>query len=181
MPDFHMLAVGQPYLPDGQKMPEGIQYNYRGGGHELLMVLKQPSNREIAAIEKGSAEFALYADAMQIIFFYRFGEALPWSDAPFTIHRVPEEERIIPARIDGPEPHALLTVILVQQETGTVLALRATTFSPAFTVVLHTAIRTQAETPYDAATYNRQSTLYQRYSTTNALLRLATSRTTGGR
>lgn len=182
MPEMHALVVGQPYLSGGTRLPESVQYNYRGGGHELLMVLRGLTSRERAAVATGPAEFALYADGTQIIMLYRFGTAIPWSDAPYTIHRVPERERVIPPPVETPEPHALLTVILVQQETGVVRALRTVTFSPAFTVALHAAIRKQAETPYDPATYDRDlAALYRRYPTSSALLTQTISRTHGGR
>ena len=177
-----ILSLGQQYIPGRSQYPEAVQYNWRGGQHELLMWLASPSRAEISDIRQGQAEFALVVEPPLIVLLYRFGRAIPWSDAPYSWHLVPEAEQTLPDTTDAIEPHALLQVILVDASTGLVQGLRAVSFSPAFTAALHSAIAEQAGQPWDAGAYNAAlASLYGRYPSSTELLGQARSRTRGGR
>lgn len=182
---MHEYRVGTPYHPDRAAWPEVAQYTYRASGHELVLFLAGPTADEIEAAARGTSEFAVYAEGDLLLLLYRFGRpgrGIPWSDAPSSWHLVPEAERALPPPAGVAEPHALLTVTLVDAATGIIRALRAVTLPPALTAALHLAIRDQAERPwpggdaYDAALAG----LYRRYPTTEALLRVARSRSRGG-
>lgn len=180
-PRAYTYAVGQPYLPDGRLPEPRVEYNYRSGQHQILMVLSDLRAREVRDIRQGVAEFALYVEPPLIMLLYRFGDALPWSDAPFSIHRVPAEERRIPEPTDFAEPHDLLQIDLVDADSGIVRGLRAVTFSPAFTARLRLAIIEQAAQPYTEADYDAAlADLYRRYPTSETLLAAAVARTVGG-
>jgi hypothetical protein len=60
-----------------------------------------------------------------------------WSDAPYTWHMVPAEQRSGPPEL-APGQGGLLTIILVNAETGLVGALRAVSLAPRFSRHLHT-------------------------------------------
>lgn len=182
-PRLHVLTVGQPYIPGRTEFPEAVQYQYRSGAHELLMWLRSPSPREVQSIRRGSCSFALYTEGDLLVFLYEFEPAIPWSDAPFSIHLLPEDQRTIPPPAEMAEPRALLQIVLVDAATGLVQVLRAVTFSPAFTAALHLAIRRQAERGWPGdAEYDRQlQALYRRFPTSMALRRAAQSWTAGGR
>jgi hypothetical protein len=184
----YRYAVGDPYNPLRQRWPEGAQYHYRGGSHELLLFFRSPTPRAVRAVESGPCEFGLVAEGPLIAVLYQFrvavspgaAPAIPWSEAPFTIHRVPVDERMLPALPDDPEQRAVLTAILIDADTGIIRAIRAVTFSPAFTAELEEAIREQARLPYDSATYEQlQAGLERRFPTTEALLALARVRCAG--
>lgn len=164
-PEFHILQVGQPYIQGRTSLPEAVQFNFRAGAHELLMWLPAPTEREVRDIARGDAELALFVEQPLIIFLYRFGRAIPWSDAPYSWHRVPEQERVLPDPVGVAEPHALLQVVLADAATGIVRALRAIALLPAFTTALHLAIRDQAAAHWDPAAYDRAlDQLYARIS-----------------
>lgn len=180
-PIVSRIQVGEPYLPDGRLRPPGAEYNFRGGAHELLLCLTQLTEHEIAAVLRDPAEFALVRDGPGLLFLYRFGRDLPWSDCSFTWWRVPEAERVEPW-IPAQDERALLTTILIEQETGIVSAIRATTFSPEFTGALHVAIAEQAATPWIGRAAYREwiDDLYTRFPTTESLLAIAAVRCVGG-
>jgi hypothetical protein len=47
---MHILEVGKPYLPGRRNYPEGADYNFRDGGHELRIFLQGATVSEIQAI-----------------------------------------------------------------------------------------------------------------------------------
>lgn len=181
MDRLHRYRVGEPYVPGRRNWPEHVEYNFRGGEHELRLFLADLTAREIQDVRRGEAEFALVVEQPVIAFCYRFGRAIPWSDAPYSWHRVPEDQRTLPEPLPSGEGRALLHVILVEARSGIVQVLREVSLSPAFTAALHLAIREQAVRPWDAAEFDRVLTgLYRQYPTSAALVARAVARTRGG-
>lgn len=60
---MHRYEVGQPYHPSRRAWPEGAQYNYRQGQHELVLFFQSPTTREIEAVRHGQA--ARYDQALR--------------------------------------------------------------------------------------------------------------------
>jgi hypothetical protein len=153
-----LLAVGQPYHPDRRSWPEGADYNFHGGGHELRIFLGGASREEVAAIESGPVEFGLWAEAPGLLLIVRFGAGLSF-DCSYSWHRMARtlRDRTLPPATEetSPELRALVTVILVDADDGRVLVLRAVTFSPEFSRVIHRTIRDQAAAAEDAAGHER--------------------------
>ena len=89
----HVISVGQLYHPGRTRWPEAGQYQLRGGTHELVMFWPNLSVRDIAAVRRGQCEFAVLVQQPVIWLLYRFDGACDWSDAPFSVHLVPEAER----------------------------------------------------------------------------------------
>jgi hypothetical protein len=176
-----VYSVGKPYIDDRRNWPENVEYNYRQGAHELRMFLANPKPWEVEAIRTGPCEFALAVEGDLLFLLYHFGKAVPWSDAPYSWHLVPAEQRTLPEPTEAVEPHDTLQIILVDALTGIVRGLRMVSFSQAFSIVLRTAIREQAAQPWPGgAEYDRQlAEVYRRYDT-DALLARARSRTEGG-
>jgi hypothetical protein len=144
---MNVYTVGQPYNPRVRSWPPSVQYNYRGGEHELILFWPRPSAGEIAGVKSGEIEVGFLVHRSVILFLYKISGACDWSDAPYSWHRVPESERSIPLdRSD--ESRALLHVILVDATDGIVRALRVVTIPTDITRYLHTAIRIQAASPY---------------------------------
>ncbi len=132
----HRLEVGKPYHPDRKIWPQGPQFNYRGG--ELELFFDQPTPEEVRAVKEGRAEFALYDHDGLIVLYYRFADprgGVPWSDAPYHYHLVPEPERIPPPDPSklSPEARAILHVILVNATGGQIRALRQLSLSTELT------------------------------------------------
>ena len=158
------FEVGKPYNAKVRSWPETPQYNYRGGQHELVLFYSAPTGREVRAVRKGLAQFALYARDGIIVLIYRFGDQ-PWSDAPFNWHLVPEGERTLPPELE-PGESPLLTVMLVDADTGIVKAMRALSLGHDFGQALHAAIREQALAEFNQAAYDRKlGAVFAKYST----------------
>lgn len=159
----HLYEVGKPYT-DRKHWPELAQYNYRSGEHELILFFDRPSSKEVQAVRKDPFELALYTAGMQIVLLYRFGQVIPWSDAPYSIHLVSPEQRTLPLPT-GSEEQAWLHVVLVDASNGIVRALRSLTMSAEFTQALHQSIRAQADMPFTRANYNGElEALFAEYS-----------------
>lgn len=177
----HWLAVGEPYIAGRTRFPEAVQYNFRGGQHELLFWVAEPTDREILDIRKGDCEFGLFEEQGALWFLYRFGESFGWSDAPFSIWRVAAQERKLPEPGDG--SLALLQVILVDAATGIVRGLRAVSLSRALTAALHRAITAQMGIGPPASEEEedrRVAEVYRRYPEVDAMVRAAVARCRGG-
>ncbi|MEW6649316.1 MAG: hypothetical protein AB1453_03900 [Chloroflexota bacterium] len=171
---MHIYEVGKPYT-ERTSWPELAQYSYRGGEHELIIFLNCPTRDEVYDIRRGGAEFALYVERRLIVMLYRFGEAIPWSDAPYSIHLVPVEERTVPEISWGSE-RALLHIVLVDASSGIIRALRVLSMTEDFTRDLHQSICNQADEPFTRADYNGAlESLYARFSS-KMLVELALAR-----
>lgn len=143
-----LYEVGKPYSATRSSWPDGVDYNYRAGEHELRIFMRNPTSAEILDVRKGKARFALYSTHDVIFLCYKFGSQ-PWSDGTYSIHLVPEDERTVPpVREANGIDRALLNVILVDGATGLIVGLRAVSFSPAFTRALEKEIREQAARPF---------------------------------
>lgn len=161
---MHLYTVGKPYS-SRTRWPELAQYNYRGGDHELVLFLNNSTPSEIRDVGKGEAQFALYVERSLIIMLYKFGKSIPWSDAPFSIHLVPADQRILPPPVTGDYDGALLHILLVDASNGILKAMRALSLSAEFTTALHHAITEQAKMPFSQAAYNKElNGLYAGYS-----------------
>lgn len=183
---LHAYSVSQRYHPDRASWPDGVtQYNYRSGGHELILFLARPRSTEVQTVKRGNTEFALVTQDDLLLLLYRFdknGDGLPWGDAPYSWHLVPADQRDLPSEPETPERRDLLHVLLVDAADGLIRAIRVVTLSPSFTAVLRGSIREQAARPWPGdAAYDRQlQALYQRFPQTAEMLPLATARTPGG-
>lgn len=164
---MYLLEVGKLYNESRTWWPETVQYNYRGVQHELVLFMHGPTAKEIRAVQKDRAEFRLFVERSLIILLFRFGDAIPWGDAPYTIHMVPKEERTVPPD-PGPNDRALLQIILVDAANGIIKAMRVISLSPEFTKVLHHAIQEQAKMPFARHLYNGE--LEQLYANSSSEL-----------
>jgi hypothetical protein len=188
---LHHYQVGQPYGGVRRQWPERVIYRYQSGGHTLTAFLPDPSPEEVMAYRKGRAEFALLAAPPEapdiILFLFRFGGE-EWGDSPYSIHLAAIEQGSpveLPAPLSAPDDatyRMILNITLVDGNDGTIKALRVSSFSPAFTRALHAALIDQAARPYPGdAEYNRQlDAAYRRWPTTDAMLRSASIRCSGG-
>lgn len=141
---MQIVALGKPLFENRQTLPEAVEFSYQAGDYLLLISFGNLREAEIAAVAGEPAEFGLYCENEIIFLLYRFGDALPWSDAAYSWWNTAEEDRRLPPARENAEERALLKIILAESSTGTVKAIRVMTFSPGFTEKLHDAIRAQA-------------------------------------
>ena len=156
---MHAYRVGELYSPGHTAWPEGVDYNYRSGGHELRLFYHDPTPKEIEYIRVGAAQFAVVADKDLLFLCYKFGDG-PWSDAGFSPHFLPEAERgTPPATPATPKTRALLSILLIDAATGILRVVRTVTFSPAFTHTLHQLLIAQAARPWPGEVAYRKQAL----------------------
>jgi hypothetical protein len=176
---MQLHAVGQRYDRRRRSWPEGADYNFRGGEHELRLFVVGPTPQEVAAVESGPVEFGLFAEPEGLLVVTGFGRILAF-DTPYQWHRVEPAERVPPPHEDtSPALRAPVHLILVDALTGIVRALRVVRYSPEFTRALHRAIAEQAAAPIDAAAHERWADGMLRY-TRQQLWERTTIRCRGG-
>jgi hypothetical protein len=176
-----VLEVGKPYIGGRKAIAPRSEYNFRAGQHELLLCFTDLTEPEIRAVREGEPEFALVVLDSVIFFLYRFGGFIDWSAAPYSWHLVPAKERELPKQLQRPETRALLLIVLVDADSNIVRALRAVMLPAKFTAALHAALRAQAGRAWTAEAYNAQvSKVYNRWPTTEQMLRRAVARCRGG-
>jgi hypothetical protein len=174
--------VEKPYREGIDRYPEGAEYNYYDGHHQLVIYMADLLDVEIGSVKAGNANFAFTVISQSIILMYQFAPALPWGDAPFTIHLVPEKYRKLPPIEElSPESRAFIHVHLIDADTGILKVVRSMTLSPSFTRHLHDQIRLQSmQRDFDETIYrDTLKKLYDQHCTP-ALLSLAIDRCRGG-
>lgn len=142
----HVLQVGKPYNPKVRRWPETIEYNYRGGEHELLLLFGAPGAAEREGVASGAIELALLVHGPVIAMLIQVGQdgdALPWSDALFHVSNLPPGDYRPPPA----ESQAAFRVVLIDADTGIIEAMRYFLLPEQFTAALHAAIREQAAHP----------------------------------
>jgi hypothetical protein len=170
---MHRLEVGKPYDPARRVWPEGSDYNFRDGGHELRLLLARLSNAEVGAVRQGRVEFGLLVELPELFVITRFyapgsDRVLLSFDCSYQWHRVPAVSRTPPPAWEetSPATRAVCTVLLIEATSGILQAIRAVSFSPAFTRTFHKAIAEQASLPYDASEHERAvADVVRRYNT----------------
>jgi len=182
MKQLTRLAVGELYIPGVTSFPERVQYNYREGGHELLMWLGSPTRQETRAIRKGRAEFALFVESDIIFLLYRFEGNLRWSDCPYSFHLVPSGQKQLPFDLPTPDSRAILQILLVDAHTGILKAIRDCSLSPAFSRQLHEAIKEQAaQADFSPMKYDTTlAEIYRNYPTASRMASAAQVKCVGG-
>jgi hypothetical protein len=175
-----VYRVGESFRRGQNSWPEGAQFTYSPGGHELTLFRSGIHEGVISEVRRGEAELALIVEPPLIVLTYRFGTSIPWSDVPYSWHLQPVSWRVIPTVDPSPEARALLWITLVSTEDGLIHAQRGVTLSPSFTRILHGAIRTQAMMAFDPAECTSAiSKVFLDYSSTADRLLLAQARTMG--
>jgi hypothetical protein len=157
-----LYQVGQPYDRTRRSWPQGADYNYWAGGHELRIFMPDVSTAEVAAAEKGRVEFGLWIDLPELWVISRFhsradDRVMMSFDCTYQWHRVNEAERTEPPAWEETSPNlrALLSIVLVEACNGVIKALRVCSYSPEFTRAFHKAIADQIAMPYDQVEHER--------------------------
>jgi len=161
-----VIEIGKQFWD--QIPPNGAEYNVRGNHHMLALTLDGLSPEEINAVQHGTATFGLLEAENIIFLIYKFGDSLQ-GDAPF--HWKAARDASEPVYNSG--EHILLTIVLVEGTTNTVVALRVSTLSPEFSEKLVAAIRGQmADTDFDEFDYDLDmQSVYAQYTDADAMMK----------
>lgn len=178
-----LVAVGQPYPEGKPPYAPGAQFSWSKDEMFLELRFEQPSQDEVRAVKSGEAEFALVIYESVIFLLYRFGEGIPWGDAPYSIHLVPSEYQPDPAIFLTKRTRFILTTCLFDSLTGIVGAIRALSFSPEFSRALGQAVQAQRMAKWiGREAYGRTlAAAYQKWPTPEAMLGSALAKCIGGK
>jgi hypothetical protein len=178
---LELLMVGKLYHPARHSWPEGADYNFRLGSHELRMFVPRATPKEVAAVDSGPVEFGSMVEPAGLFLIVRFDDGLTF-DCSYNWHMVNPADRTPapPFEETSPALRALITLIFIEATTGVVLALRAVTWSPEFTRAIHKAIADQTTAPFDRAEHQRWADSMTAGFTTDQLWDRTTIRCHGG-
>src|SRR5690606_42038078 len=115
--NLYKFEVGKPYSPNRTQWPQGIEYNFRAGVHEIRIFFENISNRERRAILQQPFDLAVAGVGDIIFFLTRFYYDHLWHDSPYTIPLVPADEQK-PVEELEPESDLMLTTFLLEATTG---------------------------------------------------------------
>ncbi|ABM97130.1 hypothetical protein [Methylibium petroleiphilum] len=175
MPDeIWRLAVGEPFAPGvTYGGVDRFEYRYTNGTHLLQFVLGKLTEREIQAFQHGAIHVGLYTRGDSLFFLFKVAGLYDWSDQAFSINALPPDAREIPQ----PQPGAgkiLLTMVLVDSDTGLVRALRAVTYSTHMSELFERMLRRQVANGLTAEQHQRNvEATYREFPNSRDLVRNA--------
>lgn len=174
--------VSQPIDPTRTPRPEGVYYQLEEGGHVMYAFFGDPDRTEVNAFQHGKVELAVYSEHPALFMLAQFG-ALPWVDAPFSWHLVPDGHK---PQFDLPEEatkstQELLSVVLADARNTIVRALRVVSMPRAVSDAVREAMKRQAVAPWDARQYDRALARITSKLTTAQMLSAAHARGVAGK
>jgi hypothetical protein len=163
--------------------PEPARHSVRrDADHELMLVFHGVTQREIQAVGFGQAAFALVVEPPLIVLCYRFGDAIPWSLAPYRWHRIPSAERYIgPGEGHDSDTPTKVRVSLVEAEGHKLRVRRDAPLSTSLTRAWNSAIRRHAGKSCTEARFGAALSQFHRsFPYANALLARAVATSIDG-
>lgn len=181
----HILEVGKPYPGKTGPLPEGGWFGWSKGGLELFLSFRRPWPSEIDAVRRSPCELALVRlpEVPETLWLlYHFEPGLDWSDAPYTPHLIPENERPDVALFTSQEQRLFLQVVLVECTTAVVQAIRLVSLSHVMSQEMVSAYLQALAAPWPGANaYEKKiQKVYLAHPQTENLLALAQCRCVGG-
>lgn len=178
-----VMEVGAPYPTPLPWQDGAAQLTLAPRGVRFVLPLRSPTEPEVHAVRKGSAEFALVPADRYLLWVYRFSNpgtsnpaasGLPWADTPWEYHRQTQPAPGLP----GEEGQTFqLQLVLVDAATNIIRALRVITPPVEFADAVRAAVKRQASRPNETARAGAEiQRLYARYPTSADLLPLAEAR-----
>lgn len=174
------LAEKEPEIPAAWS--ESARHTYREAGHELILAHRTVTEREAHAVGFGTASFALVVEPPVLILCYQFGEAIPWSVAPYRWHLLPPAERFVtPFESIDSADRAIVRVSLVDERSGRLRARRNVPLSLTITRAWNAFVRRHASRSCSTPRYNAAlSQFFRRFPTTEELLGYAIATSSDG-
>ena len=160
-----VLKIGELYDEAHTSLPEGSHVHINEGGMAFRVSVSTWTDGELAKFHRGRFCMRLVSAPHTLLFLARFGDEQRM-DAPFSVHRVPDDERLCPP--DPPEGHGwLLTLIAVDSDDGVVTGLRQLTLSRSFSRAVLREYQKQFTVPADEAAHAREYARFRTKSTTS--------------
>jgi hypothetical protein len=171
MNDWLQLTVGKPFPTDLTSTPTdgNLIYLMPSGGLLIAMFLDNPTAAETDSIQHGRFQMRFLKDTHTIMFLMKFGDTA-WQEAPFSVHRLASEERIVPTD-PGEGMTWLATIVIVDSSTGLVGGIRETGMSRRFCLQISEALTEQIARPADDQRHQEQVARFQRSETKDLAMR----------
>lgn len=152
------------YLPHVQRWEESFEFNSTvSGGHELRIFMNLPEKHMVSAFERGRIMLGIGLLEQVLFLTFSIENFCDMSDAPFSLHLLPQAEQWRPARA-APGQRAAMKFILVDAMTGIVRAIRLYWLSVPATRYLFEALSVQGGLAFSEAGYTASlAGLYGRY------------------
>lgn len=144
------------------------------------MNISEPSSVEIAGL-KSKLEFALtYVNELIFVLARAANNAIPWSDAPFSVRVYRDSEQPAIIKEISEETRLLISFIVVDARSRKVKIFKTCTFSPQFTQEFYRLVAIQRSSTSKGWDYNSAlQSVYLRYSP-DQLVDLAVARCFAG-
>jgi hypothetical protein len=150
------VEVGQPYNPAVTEWPETATFWYREYGYELVLFWDTPEENEIRALTENPFEVGLFLNESLIFLVYRIKGGCEWSEAGYSYHMIPKEERLLPeVSKTNDAPDRRFQVVLVDSKTGIVQGVRKLKLGLEFASLIYRTIHTQAKMEWNETEFNR--------------------------
>lgn len=153
-----MLVLSEGHRYGDEPFPEGTHFTVRDMP-ELILSYPNFTPKELRSIKHSEIYYALAVRGPVIFLLYHIPGAFAWSDAPFTAHRLGEDQLAWFDRVEASDEnqgHWLTRVIALESHANTVLRLRAATWPPHFVRKFAELVREQLAKPYDEVEYARE-------------------------
>ncbi|WP_428966397.1 hypothetical protein [Micromonospora fluostatini] len=139
-------------------------------GVQLLIFYSAPGDQEVVDLRHGVAEFAWVDAEHAAILAYRFGgPARGWSDVPY--HPGHDPASGLPSGAGDSTGRLAVTVVLVNADTGLVLAHRTLTWPTPFVEHVSRTVGRMLGGRYDERAFEAAvTTLHRRHTTADALV-----------
>lgn len=167
-----VLQVGLPFVPGVHSWPERFEYRVFGGQHMLQLCAGALTPQAIKAFHEGAVHLGLYLYGGVVFVLFQIEGLYAWSDQAFSMGLVAQEDRHLEPYLPG--QHQLLSLVLVDAETGRVVGLRTVTWSAPASAVLHRELLAQCARAFDRIEHeNIVAQVYAQYPTSRDLAQAA--------
>lgn len=149
--------VGQKYpipVPPGT---DTCRMDYTQSGIYLEIFASNLGQQDIKSFKKDDIEIALYQKQPVILLLYRIGKFMPWSDVPYSWH-LTLKNKVELAEIEEIEKITdkgiLITILLIDSDTGILKAIRAIGAGIEFRNEFFRAVKKQNVLPFSQRDYD---------------------------
>lgn len=168
-----VLKIGDLFAPGVTSWPERFEYRVFGQGqqHMLQICASKLDDKQLQAFHRGQMHVGLYLSRGVAFFLFRIEGFFDWSDQAIHMQLVHPEDRGLPDESPG---YQVVSIVLVECETGIVRGIRVVTLSPHFTRLFAKALRAQMTATFDLATHQAIiADVYKRFPHSRQLVKAA--------
>lgn len=140
-----VIAVGQLFAKGKTFWEPGrFEYRYWHGNHLLQLNLANLTEKEIENFCTGRIHVGLFLNQDTPFFLFKIEGLMDWSDQSFALGLIkPADRHVDPLK---PNHHILLSLVLVEANTGIVKGIRCATYGKQMSQIMNRTLMRQLET-----------------------------------